>query len=145
MRRCAYLFIPGHAYDARCTAADYAGRCEHKLSNVDDGSGNNVNAVAMGVEAQTALGFYKDHAMSILTGTTLTVYIAEDPRGGGTPTCDSIMTDDEWVDTNDLVAATKVLALTILEWCGTQVCRYVSASHLHRSKVRVKLCDRQQK
>ena len=27
--------------------------------------------------------------------------------------------NNEWVDTNDLVAATKILALTIMEWCGT--------------------------
>ena len=28
--------------------------------------------------------------------------------------------NNEWVDTNDLVAATKVLALTIMEWCDTE-------------------------
>jgi acetylornithine deacetylase len=27
--------------------------------------------------------------------------------------------NNEWVDTNDLVAATKILALTLMEWCGT--------------------------
>jgi acetylornithine deacetylase len=27
--------------------------------------------------------------------------------------------NNEWVDTDDLVAATKVLAMTIMEWCGT--------------------------
>ncbi len=89
----------------RCTGADYAGRCEHKLSNVDDGSGNNVNAVAMGAEGQTAMSFYKDRGLPFLaSGTTLTIYIAEDPRGGGTPTCNSIMVDDEWVDTNDVLS-----------------------------------------
>jgi acetylornithine deacetylase len=28
--------------------------------------------------------------------------------------------NNEWVDTDDLVAATKVLALTTMEWCGTE-------------------------
>jgi acetylornithine deacetylase len=28
--------------------------------------------------------------------------------------------NNEWVDTNDLVAATKILTLTIMEWCGTE-------------------------
>jgi acetylornithine deacetylase len=28
--------------------------------------------------------------------------------------------NNEWVNTNDLVAATKILALTIMEWCGTE-------------------------
>ncbi len=27
--------------------------------------------------------------------------------------------NNEWVDTDDLVAATKVLAMTVMEWCGT--------------------------
>jgi len=28
--------------------------------------------------------------------------------------------NSEWVDTDDLIAATKVLALTIMDWCGTE-------------------------
>ncbi len=28
--------------------------------------------------------------------------------------------NNEWVDTNDLMAATKILALTIMEWCGME-------------------------
>ncbi len=96
----------------RCTVPpDYDGRCEHKLSNVDDGGGNNVNAVAMGAEAETAMRFYKDRGLPFLWGgdTTLTIYIAEDPRGGGIPTCSSILVDDEWVDSNDTLSK-RVLA-----------------------------------
>jgi acetylornithine deacetylase/succinyl-diaminopimelate desuccinylase-like protein len=26
--------------------------------------------------------------------------------------------NNEWVDTRDLVTATKILALTIMDWCG---------------------------
>ncbi len=28
--------------------------------------------------------------------------------------------NNEWVDMKDLLAATKVLALTVMEWCGTE-------------------------
>jgi acetylornithine deacetylase len=28
--------------------------------------------------------------------------------------------NNEWVDTNDLIAATKILALTIMDWCSTE-------------------------
>jgi hypothetical protein len=88
----------------RCDASDPPGRCEHKISNNDDANGDNVNAVAMGVEAESAVRFYHDRNLPFLwSGTTLTVYIAEDPRGGGTPTCNSIMVDDEWVDNNDIL------------------------------------------
>jgi len=86
----------------RCTASDAPGRCEHKISNNDDANGDNVNAVAMAVEVESAMRFYRDRNLPFLwSGTTMTVYIAEDPRGGGTPTCNSIMVDDEWVDNND--------------------------------------------
>lgn len=89
---------------AQCnTAENGAGRCEHELANNDDGNGDNVNAVAMAAEAETAMRFYHDRGLDFLPGssTTLQIYIAEDPRLGGTPTTGSIQIDDENIDNND--------------------------------------------
>lgn len=83
------------------TAENNAGRCEHELANNDDSNGNNVNAVAMAAEAETAMRFYADRNLTFLPGTTLQIYIAEDPRLGGTPTTASIQIDDENIDNND--------------------------------------------
>ncbi|MCA9866121.1 MAG: VWA domain-containing protein [Anaerolineales bacterium] len=91
---------------AQCTAAENtAGRCEHELSNNDDSNGDNVNAVAMAAEAETAMRFYHDRGLDFLPGssTTLQIYIAEDPRLGGTPTTGSIQIDDENIDNNDVL------------------------------------------
>ena len=91
---------------AQCSAAEnMAGRCEHELSNNDDSNGDNVNAVAMAAEAETAMRFYHDRNLDFLPGssTTLQIFIAEDPRLGGTPTTGSIQIDDENIDNNDVL------------------------------------------
>ena len=87
---------------AQCNMAENgAGRCEHEISNNDDSNGDNVNAVAIAAEAETAMRFYADRNLTFLPGTTLEIFIAEDPRLGGTPTTASINVDDENVDNND--------------------------------------------
>ena len=89
---------------AQCSAAENSsGRCEHEISNNDDSNGDNVNAVAMAAEAETAMRFYHDRNLTFLPGggTTLRIFIAEDPRLGGVPTTSSINVDDENVDNND--------------------------------------------
>lgn len=78
-----------------------ANRCEHKMSNNDDSNGDNVNAVEMADEAELALDFYFDRNIDVLTGTTLNVYIAEDPRSGGIISPNSIYVDDERIDNTD--------------------------------------------
>ena len=88
----------------QCNATENSsGRCEHELSNNDDSNGDNVNAVAMAAEAESAMRFYHDRNIDFLPGssTTLRIFIAEDPRLGGTPTTGSINVDDENVDNND--------------------------------------------
>lgn len=87
---------------AQCNMAENgAGRCEHELAVNDDGNGDNVNAVAVAAEAETAMRFYADRNLTFLPGTTLEIFIAEDPRLGGTPTTASINVDDENIDNND--------------------------------------------
>lgn len=86
----------------QCTATENSnGRCEHKLSNNDNSNGDNINAVEMADEAETALRFYLDRNIDMISGTTLTVYIAEDPRGGGINGASSLYADDELVDNTD--------------------------------------------
>lgn len=87
---------------AQCSASENAaGRCEHALSNADDVNGNNINAVEMADEAEKALRFYLDRNLSMISGTTLTVLLAEDPRGGGINTPSTLYADDELVDNTD--------------------------------------------
>lgn len=87
---------------AQCTAAENsANRCEHALSNNDDANGDNVNAVAMADEAADALDFYLERNLQTISGTTLNVYIAEDPRLGGVIWPNSIYVDDDAIDNND--------------------------------------------
>lgn len=95
------------ANTARCTTAENtAGRCEHALANNDDANGDNRNAVLLGTEMATALGFYLDRGLGFpRTGSTaLTVAIGEDPRGGGINPPMGIFVDDEWIDQNDPLA-----------------------------------------
>lgn len=89
---------------AQCNMGENsAGRCEHELAVNDDANGDNVNAVAVAAEAETAMRFYADRNLTFLPGTTLRIFIAEDPRLGGTPTTASINVDDENVDNNDVL------------------------------------------
>lgn len=89
---------------SKCSATENAnGRCEHAISDNDDSNGDNVNAVAITDEAETAMRFYDDRNLQFLPAgdTSLSIFIAEDPRAGGTPLFDGINVDDEWVDNND--------------------------------------------
>ncbi len=89
---------------AQCDADENAvGRCEHKLSNNDDANGDNINAVAMAVESEAALRFYLERDINMISGTTLSVYIAEDPRGGGINGASGLYADDELIDNNDVI------------------------------------------
>jgi hypothetical protein len=88
----------------QCNATENAaGRCEHALSDNDDANGDNVNAVALANEAESALRFYIDRDLQVLSAgaTTLTIYIAEDPRLGGVVWPNSIYVDDDAIDNND--------------------------------------------
>ena len=87
---------------SQCSAAEKAGgRCEHKLDDNDDQDGNNVNIVAMAQESEATIKFYKDRKLNHISGTTLNVYVAEDPRGGGVIWPDSIYVDDEAMNNID--------------------------------------------
>jgi len=111
---------------AQCTAAENtAGRCEHELSNNDDSNGDNVNAVAMAAEAETAMRFYHDRGLDFLPGssTTLQIYIAEDPRLGGTPTTGSIQIDDENIDNNDVLNKRLLAFQRFSTWCSITTTR----------------------
>ncbi|MCA9982306.1 MAG: hypothetical protein KDD89_15785, partial [Anaerolineales bacterium] len=89
---------------AQCTATENSNnRCEHKLSDNDDSNGDNINAVAMADEAEAALTFYLDRNIDMINGTTLSVYIAEDPRGGGINGASGLYADDELIDGNDVI------------------------------------------
>lgn len=80
-------------------------RCEHALPNVDDGGGNNVEAVAMANEVQSTLQFYVDRNLDFVPAgeDEVNVYIAEDPRGGGIVGSNGLYADDELVaDPDDL-------------------------------------------
>ena len=61
----------------------------------------------MGDEAEAAFKFYTDRSLDFAgtaplpNNSIIRVYIAEDPRAGGTPTTASIQVDDEWVDQDD--------------------------------------------
>lgn len=101
-------------YTETTTAADLlqctdeendAGRCEHKLPNDDNGDGDNIHAVSMATQARDAFKFFLDRNLKFLPAgeTELEVYIAEDPRGGGVPTANSLLTDDELVADPDLL------------------------------------------
>jgi hypothetical protein len=90
----------------QCTATENtAGRCEHLLPNDDDGNGDNIHAVSMAGQARDAFKFFLDRGLKFLPAgeTELEVYIAEDPRGGGVPTANSLLTDDELVADPDLL------------------------------------------
>ncbi|HYF63491.1 MAG TPA: vWA domain-containing protein, partial [Herpetosiphonaceae bacterium] len=90
----------------QCTATENTnGRCEHALANGDDGSGNNLNAVAMAAEAEQAYRFYIDRNLSFVGAGNdeMNVYIAEDPRTGGVIYPNSIYVDDDYIDNNDLL------------------------------------------
>ena len=90
---------------AQCTATENTNnRCEHALADVDDGGGDNVNAVAMADEAEQAVRFYHDRNLTLLSGsTTASVYIAEDPRLGGVIWPNAIYVDDDAIDNNDVL------------------------------------------
>ena len=86
--------------------ADPAIRCEHALSDVDNGNGDNVYAVQLATEVESALRFYIDHDMKPMppNGTDFYIYVAEDPKNGWIVEPDGIITDDEKAETNDLLA-----------------------------------------
>jgi hypothetical protein len=89
---------------SQCNATENAnGRCEHAISDNDDTNGDNVNAVALADEGETALRFYIDRNLQVLSSgsTTLSFYIAEDPRLGGVIWPNSIYVDDDGIDNND--------------------------------------------
>jgi len=107
-------------YTETTTAADLlqctddendAGRCEHLLPNNDNGDGDNIHAVSMATQARDAFKFFLDRNLKFVPAgeTELEVYIAEDPRGGGVPTANSLLTDDELVADPDLLWE-KILA-----------------------------------
>lgn len=98
------------ANEARCGATDYAGRCEHAIAANPDGSGHNTTIVTMAQEAERAISFYKDRNMTNLAGgTLLNIFVAEDPRIGGTPYCNAINVDDDYIDNTDTLRK-RVLA-----------------------------------
>jgi hypothetical protein len=96
---------------AQCTGDDAADddgdgvpdRCEHALPNIDDGSGNNVEAVAMANEVQSTIQFYLDRDLDFVPAgeTDVDVFIAEDPRGGGIVGTNGLYADDELVASAD--------------------------------------------
>ena len=95
---------------AQCTDAENAvNRCEHALTDNDDMNGDNVDAVAMAAEAETAFRFYVDRNLDFTgsqplpDGTELNVYIAEDPRTGGITGTNGIYVDDDYIDGNDIL------------------------------------------
>ena len=93
-----------HVYYTENTALQ--GGLEHALANNDDANGDNIQAVAMADEAETATRFYDDRNKAFLgTGNTeLNVYVAEDPRTGGVIYPNSIYVDDDAIDNNDVLA-----------------------------------------
>ncbi|MCA9149357.1 MAG: VWA domain-containing protein [Planctomycetales bacterium] len=99
------------ANTSQCTgddAADSNGdgvpdRCEHKLPNIDDSDGNNIEAVAMANEVQATLQFYVDRSLDFVPAgeDEVNVFIAEDPRGGGIVGTNGLYADDELVANAD--------------------------------------------
>lgn len=85
--------------------ADPAKRCEHALPDVDNGNGDNVYAVQVATEAESALRFYIDHNMKPLPpdGTDFYIYIAEDPKNGWIVEPDGIISDDDKMATADVL------------------------------------------
>lgn len=97
-----------------CTTASPAlpaANCEHALGNTDDAAGDNVDAVLVANETVAAWQFFQTRArpIPIVTGTEMNVFVGEDARGGGIPTCTSLWWDDEWIDGGDVLTA-RILA-----------------------------------
>lgn len=80
-------------------------RCEHALPNVDNGAGDNVEAVAMANEVEDVVEFYLARNLDFVPSgeDEIDVYIAEDPRGGGITGSRGLYVDDELsADPDDL-------------------------------------------
>lgn len=88
-----------------------AWRCEHVITSTTNASGDNIRAVAMATEVERVMRFYLDKNLQFLPAgkTTLTVYVAEDPRAGWIVDGSSIQADDDRLDNSDTIKK-RVLA-----------------------------------
>ncbi|MDQ3973328.1 MAG: VWA domain-containing protein, partial [Actinomycetota bacterium] len=85
-------------------------RCEHKIANVDNATGDNLLAVSAASETEMALDFYADLGLDAMGGeTVMEIFIAEDPGNGGVPAGTRMNLDDEGVDQNNLTYGRAVV------------------------------------
>jgi hypothetical protein len=91
--------------------------CEHRLVDDDDANGDNIAAVAAAEETRNAWRFFRQRDIPVLpgNGTEMTVFLADDRRGGGVPTDTSLWWDDELVSA-DGAGNFDVLMLRILAY-----------------------------
>ncbi|MEE8600096.1 cell wall-binding repeat-containing protein [Euzebya tangerina] len=76
-------------------------RCEHAIADIDDANGDNTLVTNLVDEIDIALDFYASIDFDALGGeTTMEVFIAEDPLGGGVPSGTRMNFDDDLVDSN---------------------------------------------